>query len=154
MVTPRKDCSSVTISSPQKSRASQKSDSRRLPLALIALALVSHACSTLRWPSATALASGRPQVGLASFYDERHRGERTASGELYDERTLTAAHRSLPFGTRLEVTNLDNDRSVVVRVNDRGPFVANRVVDLSLAAAHALGMTGEGTVRVRIRALR
>ena len=91
---------------------------------------------------------------MASFYDERHRGQRTASGELYDERALTAAHRSLPFGTRLEVTNLENDRSVVVRVNDRGPFIKNRVVDLSLAAARALGITEQGTTRVRIQPLR
>jgi rare lipoprotein A len=154
VIAPRKGCASVRISSPQAVPTSQKSHAPRLALALVAAALVSQACSTARWPGAEGLGAGRPQVGLASFYDERHRGRRTASGELYDERALTAAHRSLPFGTRLEVTNLENDRSVVVRVNDRGPFVKNRVVDLSLAAARALGITEQGTTRVRIRALR
>ena len=67
---------------------------------------------------------------------------------------MTAAHPTLPFGTQLEVTNLENRRSVVVRVNDRGPFVGNRIVDLSLAAGRALGMAEDGVARVRIRALR
>lgn len=96
---------------------------------------------------------GREEIGYASFYAERHRGKPTASGETFDENALTAAHRSLPFGTRLEITNLENERSVVVRVNDRGPFVAGRIVDVSLAAAKALGMTQDGVTRVRLRRL-
>jgi len=79
--------------------------------------------------------------GLASFYTE---GTQTASGEKFDTQELTAAHRTLPFGTRLRVTNVTTGRSVTVRVNDRGPFVPGRVVDVSYAAAETLGMVGGG----------
>jgi rare lipoprotein A len=89
-------------------------------------------------------------VGLASWYGQRHHGQATASGELFDMNKLTAAHRTLPFGTRLKVTNVDNGRSVVVRVNDRGPWVKDRVIDVSRAAGRALGMTGEGVARVEV----
>jgi rare lipoprotein A len=85
--------------------------------------------------------------GIASFY--RHH-TRTASGEKFDERELTAAHRTLPFGTRLRVTSVDTGRSVTVRVNDRGPFVRGRVVDLSYSAAQELGMVGRGVTKVRV----
>jgi len=95
--------------------------------------------------------SGRVQVGNASWYGHRHQGKRTASGEAYDENAMTAAHPSLPFGTRLEVTNLENHRSVIVRVNDRGPFGNGRIVDLSRAAARALGIGGQGVARVRVQ---
>jgi len=127
---------------------------RRFAALLLAVAVSSSACSIVRWPATTSLGGGRAEVGVASFYGKRHRGEPTASGELYDERKMTAAHPTLPFGTQLEVTNLENRRSVVVRVNDRGPFVGNRIVDLSLAAGRALGMAEDGVARVRIRALR
>jgi peptidoglycan lytic transglycosylase len=93
------------------------------------------------------------EVGLASFYAERFEGRRTASGNRYDPRALTCAHRSAPFGTRLRVTALESGRSVVVTVNDRGPFARGRVVDLSLAAARALGMIERGLVRVRVERL-
>jgi rare lipoprotein A len=86
-------------------------------------------------------------VGLASFYDE---GSETASGEKFDPQELTAAHPTLPFGTRLRVTNVTNGRSVVVRVNDRGPFVSGRVVDVSRSAAQSLDMIGRGTTKVKI----
>lgn len=86
-------------------------------------------------------------VGLASFYDE---GSETASGEKPDPRALTAAHPTLPFGTRLRVTNLANGRSVIVRVNDRGPFVVGRVVDVSRSAAETLEMEGRGVAKVKI----
>ena len=85
--------------------------------------------------------------GVASFYTE---GARTASGEKFDARELTAAHRSLPFGTRLRVTNVATGRSVTVRVNDRGPYVAGRVVDVSHSAADALGMVEQGTAKVKL----
>src|SRR5437867_12661194 len=94
---------------------------------------------------------GRVQVGLASWYDLE--GRRTASGERFDQRGLTAAHRSLPLGTRVRITNLANGRSVRVRINDRGPFARGRVIDVSRAAARRLGMIGTGTVRVRIEVL-
>lgn len=92
--------------------------------------------------------------GLASYYGDEFIGQPTASGELYDPDAFTAAHRSLRFGIRLEVTNPANGRTVTVRVNDRGPFVADRIIDLSRAAAEALGMIEAGVAPVDIRALR
>ena len=85
--------------------------------------------------------------GLASFYTE---GTQTANGEKFDTHELTAAHRTLPFGTRLRVTNVATGRSVTVRVNDRGPFVAGRVVDVSYSAAQTLGMVGGGLAKVKL----
>ena len=92
-------------------------------------------------------------TGVASWYGEPFHGRTTASGETYDMNDLTCAHRTLPFGTRLHVRNLENGRTVVVRVNDRGPFVKDRIVDLSRRAARELGMIGPGTARVRITVL-
>jgi len=86
------------------------------------------------------------QRGKASWYGAFHHGRRTASGEIFNQNALTAAHRSLPFGTRLRVTNHQTGRSTVVRVNDRGPFKANRIIDLSRAAAQAIGLKGVGLV--------
>jgi rare lipoprotein A len=91
-----------------------------------------------------------PDTGKASWYGDVHHGKKTASGEAYDMHTLTAAHRTLPFGTRVRVTNVDNGRSVVVRVNDRGPLVGGRIIDLSQAAARALGALGSGVFTVRL----
>lgn len=88
--------------------------------------------------------------GVASWYGDRFHGRRTASGEAFDMHELTAAHRTLPFGTRVRVRNLDNGREVVVRINDRGPFTRGRVIDLSRAAAAAIGMTQSGTARVAV----
>jgi rare lipoprotein A len=85
--------------------------------------------------------------GLASFYTE---GTQTASGEKFDTHELTAAHPTLPFGTRLRVTNVASGRSVTVRVNDRGPYVPGRIVDVSYSAANALGMVGGGLAKVRL----
>ena len=90
------------------------------------------------------------EIGLASYYADRFHGRPTASGEFYDRRALTAAHRRLPFGSVVQVTHLENGRSVVVRINDRGPFVRGRVIDLSYAAAKDLGMLRRGVVKVRI----
>jgi len=95
-------------------------------------------------------AAPRAESGLASYYGDEFQGRRTASGQPYDGRRLTCAHRSHPFGAWLEVTNLDNGRKVRVMVNDRGPFVKGRVVDLSREAARQLGMIGRGLVRVRV----
>jgi rare lipoprotein A len=88
-----------------------------------------------------------PSQGLASFYSE---GTRTANGEKFNPNELTAAHPTLPFGTKLRVTNTKNGQSVTVRVNDRGPFVHGRVVDVSYSAAQALGMVGSGTAKVKL----
>jgi peptidoglycan lytic transglycosylase len=93
------------------------------------------------------------QTGIASWYGPGFHGEATSSGEVYDQRQLTAAHRTLPLGTRVEVTNLDNGRTIEVRVNDRGPFVGDRIIDLSYAAAQALEMIGPGTAPVQIQIL-
>jgi rare lipoprotein A len=96
---------------------------------------------------------GYDKTGTASYYGSRHHGKRTASGEPFNKNALTAAHRSLPFGTRVKVTNLNNDRSVVVRINDRGPHTRGRLIDLSRAAAEKLGMVRSGTARVRVQSL-
>ncbi|HUP42848.1 MAG TPA: septal ring lytic transglycosylase RlpA family protein, partial [Thermoanaerobaculia bacterium] len=98
----------------------------------------------MRQPAAT------PQViesGRASWYGPKFHGRRTANGERYDMHHLTAAHPTLPFGTLLEVRNLDNGRVCLVRVNDRGPFAKGRILDVSFAAAKELGMVGPGTAR-------
>jgi rare lipoprotein A len=88
--------------------------------------------------------------GVASYYADEFDGRPTSNGETYDMHALTAAHRTLPFNTRVRVTNLSNGRSVVVRINDRGPFVSDRIIDLSYRAAEELSMVGPGTARVRI----
>lgn len=88
-------------------------------------------------------------LGLASWYGEECQGNRTASGEVYDMNDLTAAHRTLPLGTKLKVTNLRNNRSLVLRINDRGPFIYSRLIDVSKAAAWRLGFMGSGLALVR-----
>jgi rare lipoprotein A len=98
---------------------------------------------------------GYEEEGLASWYGAQFAGRRTSSGEIFDPRRLSAAHRTLPIPTWVEVINLDNGRELLVRVNDRGPFVDTdqRIIDLSRAAAERLGMVSAGTARVRVRAL-
>ena len=91
--------------------------------------------------------------GTASFYGRQFNGRRTASGERFDMSELTAAHRSLPFGSRVRVTNLANGESVVVRINDRGPFHSSRVIDLSRAAAEQIGLVGRGSGKVELALL-
>ncbi|TBU78668.1 septal ring lytic transglycosylase RlpA family lipoprotein [Pseudomonas daroniae] len=92
--------------------------------------------------------------GKASYYGKAHHGNKTASGERFNQNDLTAAHRTLPFGTRVKVTNLNNNRSVVVRINDRGPFTRGRIIDVSHKAAEALDMIRSGVVSVRIENLK
>jgi rare lipoprotein A len=94
-----------------------------------------------------------PEVGTASFYAHRFHGRKTASGEIYDEKSLTAAHRTAAFGTRVRVTNLSNGRGVILRINDRGPHVADRLIDVSYAAAKELDFVRAGLVRVRVEVL-
>ena len=100
-------------------------------------------------------AAGYEEEGLASWYGEPFHGRNTSNGEIYDMYALTGAHRTLPIPTYVEVTNLSNGRSVVLRINDRGPFVEPRVriIDVSFAAAERLGMIGPGTAPVTVRAL-
>jgi rare lipoprotein A len=124
--------------------------SRALLGALVALATAGCATGTAAPPAPS---QALTQTGRASWYGEPHHGRRTASGERFDMHALTAAHPTLPFGTRLRVVNLDNDRSVEVRVNDRGPAVAGRILDLSYAAARALRAVEAGIIRVRFTVL-
>jgi rare lipoprotein A len=96
---------------------------------------------------------GYVEEGVASWYGVPFNGRRTSNGEIYDMHTFTAAHRTLPFNCVVRVTNLNNGKQTEVRINDRGPFVANRVIDLSLAAAQAIEMWGPGTANVRLEIL-
>jgi rare lipoprotein A len=93
---------------------------------------------------------GPYQIGTASYYGRRFHGRRTANGERFDMYGFTAAHRVLPLGSVIRVTNVSNGRSVRVRVNDRGPYIRGRVIDLSYAAAYRLGMVRSGLARVQI----
>lgn len=93
------------------------------------------------------------QIGVASYYGSELHGHRTASGARFNRHAMTAAHRTLPFGTLLRVTNLSNGKSVVVRINDRGPFVRRRVLDVSEAAARQLGFIARGTAKIAYEAL-
>lgn len=93
-------------------------------------------------------------TGMASFYGARFAGRKTASGEIFRPSMMTAAHRTLRFGTKLRVTNLRNGKSVIVRINDRGPFAKRRIIDLSKAAARKIGMVQSGTARVRLRRIK
>jgi peptidoglycan lytic transglycosylase len=111
---------------------------RKRPVAVVRAPFVPHERAT-----GTKTAS----QGIASFYTE---GTQTASGEKFDTNELTAAHPTLPFGTKLRVTNVNNGQSVTVRVNDRGPYVAGRVVDVSYSAARTLGMVGDGVAKVKL----
>lgn len=92
--------------------------------------------------------------GKASYYGKAHHGNKTASGERFNQNDMTAAHRTLPFGTRVKVTNLNNNRSVVVRINDRGPFTRGRIIDVSHKAAEALDMIRSGVVPVSVESLK
>ena len=91
--------------------------------------------------------------GVASYYGPGFHGRRTANGETFNMHAMTAAHRTLPFGTLVKVTNLSNGKSTVVRVTDRGPYVGNRVIDLSVAAAKEIGSTHSGTARVNLEVI-
>lgn len=93
------------------------------------------------------------QSGMASWYGPGFHGNRSASGEVFDQNALTAAHRTLPFGTQVRVTNLNTGQSVVVRINDRGPFSGGRIIDLSRGAAGEIGMISSGVARVRVEVL-
>ncbi|WP_220815408.1 septal ring lytic transglycosylase RlpA family protein [Pseudomonas paralcaligenes] len=115
-------------------------------LSLLCGLILLAGCSTLG-------GSGAGETGKASYYGARHHGQKTASGERFDQHALTAAHRSLPFGTRVRVTNLNNDRSVVVRINDRGPHTRGRIIDVSRRAAEQLDMLRSGTAPVRVQSL-
>lgn len=118
--------------------------------ALGSAALFASACSGRRAPAAPNLPPGGIQEGLASWYGLEEAGRATASGEVMDPERMTAAHRTLPFGSLVQVTDLDTRRNVRVIVNDRGPFVGGRIIDLSYAAARELGIVERGVAAVRL----
>jgi len=111
-----------------------------------------------RFTSAKTSSSGESEMmtteeGVASYYADEFNGRITSNGEKYDMNQLTAAHRTLPFNSRVRVTNTDNGQSVVVRINDRGPFKDDRIIDLSLAAAKAISLIMTGTAHVRLEVI-
>ncbi|WP_413577566.1 septal ring lytic transglycosylase RlpA family protein [Bdellovibrio sp. HCB290] len=118
----------------------------RLPLLILLMGLSLPGC-------AHALQVGSVAKGKASWYGESHHGNRTASGEKFDMTEMTAAHRSLPMGSKVKVTSLSSGRSVTVRINDRGPFSKGRIIDVSEAAAKELGMIQKGVDQVKIEVL-
>ena len=117
-------------------------------LAGLALTGCAKKHSTAAAPALPLIRSG--ETGVASWYGHPYHGRPAANGEIYDMEALTAAHRTLPFGTWVRVVNLSNDKTVDVRINDRGPFVENRIIDLSHAAAVAIDLIGPGVARVRL----
>lgn len=137
---------------PGQRAAGPSDDRRRHRLWLLLGALTTVACATSPAPAPPAQAGGVGTVeeGLASWYGEPYHGRPTASGAGYDMREMTAAHRTLPFGTIARVRNVANGREVSVLINDRGPFVEGRIVDLSWAAAKQLDAIGPGVVPVRL----
>ena len=128
-------------------RLSTRRSSRLLSL-LALLSLVAVGCATNRFEKPRV---GTTQRGVASWYGEPFHGRATASGEIYDMHLMTAAHKELPLGTVVDVKNLENGLEVRVRVNDRGPFIRGRVLDLSYGAARKIRMVGPGTAKVEIR---
>src|SRR5689334_2271685 len=122
----------------------------RFTLLLVAASALAVGCATVPAPADPPASS---EVGIASFYGAAHEGQRTASGARYHPDRLTAAHRTLPFGSHARVTNLANGRSVVVTITDRGPFRKGRIIDVSKRAARRLGFLREGTARVRVEPL-
>ena len=123
---------------------------KRVPITLIAVLLAGLVvgCSS---SGSSGRVSKSSETGVASYYAHKYHGRTTASGEKFDMNALTAAHKTLPFGTKVKVTNLENGRSVTVRITDRGPFVKGRVIDLSLAAAKKIDMVKAGVAKVEIR---
>jgi rare lipoprotein A len=128
---------------------------KRIAIAVLVGAVVVFTLGSVT--SGTAPAVTRIQTGLASYYGPGFNGDRTASGEIFDQRELVAAHRTLPLGSVVQVTNLENGRSVVLRVIDRGPYGKNHrkgcIIDVSKGAAHRLRFIHDGLTRVRVRVL-
>ena len=120
---------------------------KKLSLVLVLLTVLSSCARAPYHPR------GGVETGVASWYGPDFHGKFTSNKEIYDMYDMTAAHRTLPFGTYVMVTNLDNGWTATVRINDRGPFVGDRIIDLSYAAARVLGMIGPGTVPVRLEVL-
>lgn len=118
-------------------------------LFLVWLSLVMTGCSAAPLKN-DASRVGYKETGKASFYAMKYQSRKTASGELFDQSANTAAHKKLPFGTKVKVTNVKNGKSVIVRINDRGPFVTGRIIDLSRSAFSSIGDTSAGVIDVNI----
>jgi rare lipoprotein A len=130
--------------------ASMRASHRTQIMATLALALFVSACASQRPVQGPIERTYYREEGIASWYGRAHHGRKTANGERFDMNAETAAHKSLAFGTVLRVTNLDNGRTTRVRINDRGPYVRGRIIDLSARSARDLGMRENGIARVRI----
>jgi rare lipoprotein A len=134
---------------------------RRLPVIIVLFFLAMQLLGCSSMPRYRRDASPPPikpggryvEIGIASYYAQDFHGKPTASGETFNMYELSAAHKTLPLGTVVRVTNLDNGKSVVVPINDRGPFIKNRIIDLSYGAAKVLDMIGPGTARVRVEVI-
>jgi rare lipoprotein A len=122
--------------------------SRKFFIYLSVLLLI--ACKRKTIPPSSGKYDGT-ETGYASYYADKFEGRKTANGEIFNQAKLTAAHKKLPFGSQVLVTNLVNGRSVQVRINDRGPFISGRIIDLTKSAAREIDMLGTGVARVRIK---
>ena len=120
----------------------------RTTLSLLVWVILLSACHRKTVPASQEVSG--TETGLASFYSESYNGKKTANGEIYNSSEYTAAHKKLPFNTKVKVTNLSNGKTVKVRINDRGPFVAGRIIDLTRAAAKKIDMIGAGVTKVKI----
>lgn len=118
-----------------------------------AIGTLSLSAKVFTYPLSTLTREEGTHVGVASWYGIEYHGRRTANGEIYDQYKLTAAHRTLPFNTLVKVTNLKNGKSVIVRINDRGPFIDGRIIDLSYAAAQEIDMVEDGIQQVQMKIL-
>ena len=119
----------------------------------IMIRILIFACFFIQNTAIAQVQKSKLDTGIASFYADKFHGRKTASGEVFHQDSLTAAHKYLPFGTLVKVTNLRNNQSVIVKVNDRGMKGTNRVIDLSKAAARELNMLGPGLVKVKVEVL-
>jgi rare lipoprotein A len=141
----------------KNARRSANAPSPRTRRGFVVVALfISLTCFLSGWASPPNSTGSKLSIladGVASYYGKEHHGKKTANGEIFDMNKLTAAHRSLPFGSRVKVTNLSNQRSVIVRINDRGPYYQGRIIDLSLAAAERLEMVKSGITKVKLEVL-
>lgn len=126
----------------------------RAAIAVLFAILFTGCAKKPRTPQSASYRPGYQETGIASWYGAPYHGRRAADGSVYDMEQMTAAHRTMPFGTRVKVTNLSNSKSCEVRITDRGPFVVERIIDLSRAAARNIEMIGPGTARVRLLVLK
>jgi len=135
--------------------ASQPDAEIRTALAVVLLfILLLHGCARLTWHESRSDLIGYRETGLASYYAKIHQHRKTASGEPFNNNALTAAHKTLPFGTEVLVKNLNNGKTINVRINDRGPFVKGRIIDLTRAAFSSIDSLDKGVAKVEIRVVK